>query len=588
MQRLLLPMLVALVEALAAIGAARVGLRLARRGAEAESRLDRSLSAQLLVGLPLYGTLLYLVGLISTSAIAICASTAPLAVYAATDAIARRLRQGERARARDPFGAAALAAAAIISLLFAQLPAFTLDELAYHLAVPMQWIIGGRVQPFPLISHSWFPFGLESADLFALRLLGHDGAVASHFVHLLCGVALAALLVRRLARESAAPLLFGAAVVTAPALLVIVGWSWNDVPLVGLVAVLYLALEEFVEDARGLATAGLAIAAGLLTKYTFAPVAILLLGAAFTVVDRARRRSLVRSALLGSVTGSFFFARNALMVGNPFEPLITEGTGDVGYRWTGTVLGTIGSYVFDLRILDEALGVSLLVLAFLSVVRAPSRFSLRCCLALLAACAAIAFLTPSARVFLPFLVVPGLVGGLVASRFHPAPRRAIAAILGFAVVAQLTEAALFLSAHRPLALFTGEASEVRWLARRPVTSDVLWIDAALPARSRTLVLGIQELFWFRHEVRGGANNDGARVAAYLQAGDPQRLLERLRSDGITHVAVARGLVVAPSDDFKRRERETLLDEAAMNRLATMLQAHRIVAAKGPLMVFELQ
>jgi hypothetical protein len=617
MSRLLLPMLVAIVEALAAIGTARLILRVACR-AQDRSWLDRSPATQLLVGLPLFGTLLFLAGLVSTSAPAVCAIALPLALYAVVDRIAAGSPTRALLRARDPLGAVALAAAGAIALLFAQMPAFSLDEVAYHLAVPMQWIVSGRVEAFPLISHSWFPFGVESADLFALRLLGHGGAVASHFVRVFCGVALAALLVRRLAAGSATPLLFAAAIVTAPVLLVTAGWSWNEVPLVGVVVVLFLALDELANGRPALALIGLAVSAGLATKYTFAPIALLLLAVAFTVVDRTRRLALLRAAAIGGAFGSIFFVRNALQAGNPFEPILREGTGDVGFRWTGNWLGTLGSYVFDLRIFDEALGFSLLLLAFCSLahlmdfarppdglrspsarcarlalaardLRSRSRFERWSCLALLFACAALAPLTPSARVFVPFLVVPALVGAETVGRFRAAPRRAIAAVLGVAVAAQLTEAALYASAHDPLALLAGRSSVPSWLAhQRPVTSDVLWIDARLPAQSRALVLGVQELFWFSHEVRGGGNNDGPRVAAYLRAGDPDQLRERLRRDGITHVALGRAVVDAPSEDWKHHERETLLDAATVNLVGTLLQTQRRIAAKGPLMVFELQ
>ena len=286
--------------------------------------------------MPLYGTLLFLAGLLSTSTIVVCAITLPLALYAIFDSLVWRSANRDPLPARDLFGALALVTAGVISFLCAQLPAYSLDELAYHLAVPMQWIIAGRVEAFPLISHSWFPFGLESADLFALRLLGHDGAVASHFVRLLCAIALTSLLVRRLAVDSATPLLLTAAIVTTPALLITVGWSWNDVPLVGIVVVLYLALEGFVHATPALALTGLAVSGGLVTKYTFAPIALVLAGAAFTLADRAQRGPLVRAVAISGVAGSSFFVRNLLLTGNPFEPLFTETSGHVGYRSTGS------------------------------------------------------------------------------------------------------------------------------------------------------------------------------------------------------------------------------------------------------------
>ena len=89
-------------------------------------------------------------------------------------------------------------------------------------------------------------------------------------------------------------------------------------------------------------------------------------------------------------------------------------------------------------------------------------------------------------------------------------------------------------------------------------------------------------------MRGGGNFDGPRIAAYLDAGDPERLRERLRRDGITHVVLDRGLVTRPSADIKRRERETFLDATTMETLVALLQQQRIVAAKGPIFVFELK
>lgn len=590
MLRLLPPMLVALAEALAAIGTARAILRLAGRGPDLPSWLDRSYSAQLLVGLPLYGTLLFLTGLISTSTIVVCAITLPLALYAIVDANFGRPANRDPLRARDWFGASALVTAGVVSFLFAQLPAFSLDELAYHLAVPMQWIIGGRVEAFPLISHSWFPFGIESAHLFSLRLLRHDGAVASHFVHLLCGAALTSLLVRRLAVASTAPLFLAAGIVTTPALLVTVGWSWNDVPLIGIAVVLFLALEQTVHAGQSRVLTGLAVCAGLLTKYTFAPLAALQLCVALALSEREKRRPLLRAVGLGAVSGSVFLVRNALLTGNPFAPLFAAVAPAVsGYRSSGNLLETLGSYVFEMRFFDEALGVSLLMLATFGVARAPSRFARAASLALFAACAGLVLLAPSARILLPFLVVPALVGAAVVGGLGAVRRRLVTVAIGAAITAQLSGAALYVSAHRAVSLLTGEVSVPDWLiANRPITSDVLWINAGLPATSRTLVIGIQELFWFDRIVRGGGNFDGPRIAAYLDAGDAERLRERLRRDGITHVVLDRGLVSKPSADIKRRERETFLDATTMETLVALLQQQTIVAAKGPIFIFELK
>ena len=118
---------------------------------------------------------------------------------------------------------------------------------------------GSKIQPLPL--------GIESADLPLLTILGQvAGGIASHFLHLGAALAATAMLFR-LSRGNALAL---AAIVTTPALALIAGWSLVDWPLIGICAILVLALED--GDA---ATVSMAIAAGLLTKYTFVPFAIL-------------------------------------------------------------------------------------------------------------------------------------------------------------------------------------------------------------------------------------------------------------------------------------------------------------------------
>ncbi len=100
----------------------------------------------------------------------------------------------------------------VCAFVAAQAPPSSLDELAYHLAVPHSWVLEGRAVELPLLSHSYFPLGIESADLLPLLLLGAaDGGVASHFLHLFAAIA-ATLLVARRTRSWLAT----AAIVTTP------------------------------------------------------------------------------------------------------------------------------------------------------------------------------------------------------------------------------------------------------------------------------------------------------------------------------------------------------------------------------------
>src|SRR6185436_13696843 len=220
----------------------------------------------------------------------------------------------------------------------AQAPPVALDELVYHAAVPWQWTLEGRAAELSLNSHAYFPLGIESADLPLFAILGQlGGGIASHFLHLLAAIATIALIARRTQSWLAT-----AAIATTPALAITAGWSLVDWPLAGLFVVLFVALES--DDAD---TASAATAAGLLTKYTFLPFALVA-----WLLARKRPRWPV---LLGLV----FFVRNLVLTGNPAMPFFSAGAPHVaGYRELA-----LADYIFDGSFIDESLGASLLALA---------------------------------------------------------------------------------------------------------------------------------------------------------------------------------------------------------------------------------
>ena len=102
------------------------------------------------------------------------------------------------------------------------------------------------------------------------------------------------------------------------------------------------------------------------------------------------------------------------------------------------------------------------------------------------------------------------------------------------------------------------------------------------------MVGLNETFWFAHRVRGGGNFDGPRVSRYLQAPMPEALYNRLRADGITHVAVF--ATPPPSTDAKKNEeRETALTPEAQRTLALMLDHFAAsVTARGISTLFTLK
>jgi hypothetical protein len=443
----------------------------------------------------------------------------------------------------EPLVLVALAIVFICALIAAQAPPSSLDELAYHLAVPWTWVKEHRAIDLPLISHSYFPLGIESADTPLLTILGQlGGGIASHFLHLGAALAAAAMLLRA-SRGNTIAL---AAIVTTPALALIAGWSLVDWPLIGICAILVLAL-----DADDAATISIAIAAGLLTKYTFIPFAIV-------AVIVARRW---RGLLPGIAIGSIFFIRNLILTANPIAPFFSAAAPHVaGYR-----AAFLSDYVFDGRFLDESLGASLIAACTLSAGVLPW--------ILIGAAILLFLLAPSSRILLPFLAIP-------AARSQP-PRRLMRVLLGLAIVVQLFLVAYFVDRGGAFSLLSATASDTEFLTKqRSSFKTVQSIDALVPADARVLVIGLNETFWFTRRVRGGGNFDGARVSRYLETPTPEALYARLKNDEITHVAVVAPVPATTAVAQKLAERETALSPAAQRMLAQTLDRYAYNVASG--------
>jgi hypothetical protein len=530
-RRIGIPLLFAVAGALASIGAGF----LVRRGA-------RDVALNLVIGIPFFGTLCFLVALINISKWTMVPLLGVLGGIGLVS-LWPRWGAGALASARVAvFPVIAIAAVGVSAFLAAQAPPVSLDELAYHLAVPWTWVKEGRAVELPLNSHSYFPLGVESADLPFLTILGTPAGVASHFFHLFAAAATTMLLFRAARRD----LLIVAAIVATPALALTAGWSLVDWILLGEAIALVVALET--DD---MATVTASLAAGLLTKYTFIPIA------AIAIALRVRAGFSRPGGLKSAVTllfGLTFFIRNLILTGNPFAPFFTSLAPHVAHYRAGAFLS---DYIFDGRFIDESLGVSMLVTGAL----AAGLLSW----ILIAAGVALFLLAPSARLLVPFFAIP-------AARAI-APGRTIRVLIGIAIATQLFLIAFFVDRSETFALLAGRLSDGQYLARaRPSTMTIAALDAALPDTSRTLVIGLTETFWFRHRVRGGGNFDGPRLSHYLETGTPDALYARLKRDGITHVAIV-SLPPASRVAKKIEERETDPSPPAQRTLAQTLDRY---------------
>jgi len=536
-----LSVLLALFEAFAILGvgfAARGTLERAWRAEEVDLPRD------FLLGYPLFGALCFLAGTLNVSSwsmgivLVVCGVGG---IYV----LVRRIesRPPVMPMISEPLVLIALAIVFLCALIAAQAPPSSLDELAYHLAVPWMWVKEHRAIDLPLISHSYFPLGIESADLPLLTILGQiGGGIASHFLHLGAALASTAMLFR-LSRGNALALV---AIVTTPALALIAGWSLVDWPLIGSCAILVLALD--VDDVP---TIALAIGAGLLTKYTFIPFAII------AVVVARRWRGL----LPGLAVGSIFFIRNLILTANPIAPFFSAAAPHVaGYR-----APFLSDYVFDGHFLDESLGASLIAACTLSAGMLPW---------ILIAAAVLLFLfAPSSRILLPFLAIP-------AARSQRAGRL-MRVLLGLSIVVQLFLIGYFVDRGAAFSLLSATASDTEFLTKqRSSFKTVQSIDALLPADARALVIGLNETYWFARRVRGGGNFDGPRVSHYLEMPTAEALYARLKNDGITHVVVVAPAPSATAVAQKLAERETALSPAAQRMLAQTLDRYASNVAPG--------
>jgi hypothetical protein len=589
-------------EAIAIVGIGGMARLLFARVSRSAPRRE-SAAADFLVGYPLFGTLAFLVGTVrispTTMMIPIICGVAGLVVRqraAIIDSPGRAMsprasNEGSDGRAIPTqlvngtdlnidagrerprlwpalFSWPAIAVIVIVfacGLLAVQTPPSTLDELAYHLTIPKSWVAEGRAVDLPLLSHSYFPLGIESADLPLFSLVPDDAGYASHLLHFFAAVAALLVIWRFLARR-ASPLtaLAGtAAIASIPALAVTSGWSLVDWPLTGLCVLL---AEAFAGEETDLGALGVALAAGTLTKYTFWPVgaaailAMLISGHPF--------RDSVRTLACALVAGLVFPLRNLILTGDPVAPFLSPHAPDVsGYRDSGSIGATVAGYIFDGRFVDEALGITLVALAFLFVVtndwRHRSRRNVFAGTTLLLA-TALSLSTPSARILVPYLVVAALFALLSVDRFEARLRRSLLAAMMVAAVLQSLVLVYFMSTTDPFPLLSGRMSDEQYLARsRRSYPAIRWTDQRLTDGSQTLVVGLHELYEFDHRVRGGGNFDGDRMSAYLSAPTVDALAERLRADRFTHVAIfSPSLVPQTAAVSKANERLTRLSPQA--------------------------
>ncbi|MEM7262834.1 MAG: phospholipid carrier-dependent glycosyltransferase [Planctomycetota bacterium] len=321
---------------------------------------------------------------------------------------ARIAARGVAEAVRTIPGATVLALLAL-ALLTALSPAVSQDALHYHLEVPKRWLEAGGFVEVPGNVYSRFPMNMELLYLQALAVRGEVAAKVWHWIFAVLAAGSIGLLARRFCRCSTlawwAPALF----LAVPTVFRVSTWAYVEMPLVFYLTLGWTYVVVASEDRSQLRSATLAgvflgLACGV--KYTAAPVA--LAAAALLVIGRFGsstcnvKERLRRTFYLGvgcAVSGSFWYLKNWIEVGNPVYPFLYSSFGGGGWdaaraelfagslrEWGGELNWslpfdlTFGATFFSIERFDGVVGPGLLLvlplLLWLGVRRPETRSTL--------------------------------------------------------------------------------------------------------------------------------------------------------------------------------------------------------------------
>ncbi|MCB9670700.1 MAG: hypothetical protein H6736_23300 [Alphaproteobacteria bacterium] len=197
---------------------------------------------------------------------------------------------------------------------------FVFDDVTYHTAVPVFWMLEHGFAYSPLTYQSYYPFDAELPGVWTLVLTGTLGSsgVGPSLAALLVALGGMALL-ERLETPAAPGLALAAALFVAPGMLFFAHtFSANDLFLTGWVLAA-LAFAAGPPARRAAVWCGLALGGALGTKVSIAP-AVVLVGAWWvwrSGKDVRLPALLVVSSLL---LGGSWLARNLIVTGNPLYP----------------------------------------------------------------------------------------------------------------------------------------------------------------------------------------------------------------------------------------------------------------------------
>ena len=457
------------------------------------------------------------------------------------------------------------------------------DSLAYHFALPKQFVAAGRLEFVPRAADGAAPMLIHMSYLLALALGGETGLTLWAMVSgWLAGLLLFVLARRHLDLNwsLAVVLIF----LTTPAVIYGAGSGQVETRLVLFVLVAAFAAAEAVRagDIRYVALAGLAAGFFAGAKYTG-----LLFAASCCLPLFIGRRWFARSAvfaLAAVIAGGQWYAWNWVHTGDPIFPLLFAPLGfpdseiwnlaqDVYFRSTyldaesPVPVGALGllAYPFQASLgLVDAFESSrtgmgpfgLLILPFALVGCWRFRSRLRASGLLVPVVIAVVFYVvwyfygSSQRVRHLLPVYPLFLIGLsvAAQRWVVAGR----AYLGPAAAVVVLTIPLQLAGHGIYALnymravLSGESREA--FVRRSVMASepAIWINANLTKQNKVLLTARQLVYLLEIPVHYAHRQFDALVEIRPDSASPSKFLKHLQKQGVSHVLVTDGPGVAHS------------------------------------------
>lgn len=478
------------------------------------------------------------------------------------------------------------AAVLLLTLAWALTPPTAWDGLVYHLTGPKLYLAEGVVShPFDL-PYLGFPQLVEMLFAWAMGLTGERAAAVIHWSYGLLGV-LALVGAGRRWLGGAAAWLAAAMLLSAPSMILLMGWPYVDLALVLYVTLAFLALARFCEGGsqarRWLVLSGVFSVLAMSTKYT-AMAVVPAVGLAL-LASRTWKSGYPVSSIRPAARDLFLWCasvlivwlpwlfKNLLLTGNPTYPFFFDGVYWDGWRtwwydrpgtglwytkpwrlliapWDATVWGIEGASGYSASIGPLFLG---LLPFLLPVWRRLPHARRRWLRAALAFCGVLygfwlwgvarTALLIQTRLLFPAFGLLALVAGVAVEGLRSLPRRPLdlgwlarAVVVG---VLALTLLGTFLSAAqgRPLGVLLGFESREEFLTRR-----LGWYYAAVEHINRELAPDAVVLFLWEPRsyhcdviCRPDALLDRFLHSAYLYGSNADAIAAAWRTEGVTHV-----------------------------------------------------